>query len=127
MRGIYPLDKDMGETPGKTTMIRHGLHIAKAIWKSSQDYEEYREDSDVHQQWNLQTALATEGVGFNTEGVDCNTEGVDFNTEKEGRELGTLAEMLRLRSLFLVALLMIGPDSSPIVEAWGSQAQVPII
>lgn len=94
-------------------MIRHGLHIAKAIWKSSQDYEEFREDSDVHQQWNLQTALATEGV--------------DFNTEKEGRELGTLAEMLRLRSLFLVALLMIGPDSSPIVEAWGSQAQVPII
>jgi hypothetical protein len=42
-------------------------------------------------------------------------------------EYKRLAVMLKLRSLFFIALLMSGPDTTPLYKAQGSEAQVPII
>lgn len=65
--------------------------------------------------WDLQKALIKKHVFL----------GMDENNAKA--ESKRLALMLKVRSLLFMALLIIGPDSSKVVAAEGSQAQVPMI
>lgn len=51
----------------------------------------------------------------------------DMEKDDASVEYNRLAIMLKLRALFFIAFLMVGPDSSQVYEARNSQAQVPII
>jgi hypothetical protein len=72
--------------------------------------------SPVFQPWDLHKAL-----------IDHCTFYKDLDPEDANREYGRLAIMLKLRALFFIAFLMVGPDSSQVYEARASQAHIPII
>ena len=55
--------------------------------------------------------------------------GLDFgcDTEEEQRKLRQLADLLKIRALFVIALLMLGPDSSDVYFARSGNVRMPMI
>ena len=70
----------------------------------------------VYHHWDLHGSLVKHCTFYN-----------DMESGEASIEYKRLAIMLKLRALFFIAFLMVGPDSSSVYEARGSQAQVIII
>ncbi|KAH8724097.1 hypothetical protein GQ44DRAFT_760533 [Phaeosphaeriaceae sp. PMI808] len=84
-----------------------------AVLETAQEQEDVEL---VYQSWNLFDAILEH----------CNLYD-SMGQEEMVLQCKRLAIMLKLRALFYIAFLIVGPDSSSVYEARGSQAQVPII
>ena len=69
---------------------------------------------EMYEDWDLLGALQK-------------NSGLPQNTEKEKLRVRKLADLLKLRALFLVAFLMLNPDSSDVYRAENSEVEMPII
>ncbi|KAJ4367054.1 hypothetical protein N0V83_007584 [Neocucurbitaria cava] len=83
----------------------------------SQTATDVKDQELKYQPWDLSGALRRH----------CTFYDNDMEPNEAAIEYERLAIMLKLRALFFLAFLMIGPDTSSVYKARESQAQVPII
>ncbi|KAF2868371.1 hypothetical protein BDV95DRAFT_127262 [Massariosphaeria phaeospora] len=109
--GTGPIPSDsFDQFPAKVKVKAHDMPVPMPVPSQTTSSQ------PPFQPWDLSEAL---------------TDNCDFYAHMDpaaaAREYGRLATMLKLRALFFVAFLMVGPDTSQVFTARGSNARVPMI
>ncbi|KAF1850962.1 uncharacterized protein K460DRAFT_400997 [Cucurbitaria berberidis CBS 394.84] len=100
----------------KLTSITTPSPLRSTYLSSESDCSISQNWQPVYHPWDLHGALIKHCTFYH-----------DMVLEEASIEYERLAIMLKLRALFFLAFLMIGPHSTSVYETRGSQAQVPII
>lgn len=125
-KNIDMIEEHGVEASSLSTPIKEGIQMVEAIQASCHPDDTLVPDEQLvrksdqkphsYKPWDLHHALERRCNFYNHLSIDDAME-----------QYKRLSVMLRLRSLFFIAFLAIGPDSSSVYEARNSQVQVPII